>query len=243
MAGLVEVDGRLEDKSGTQVSQTVALSVKERPRFVSRAGDKLAHALSVLAVDPSGAAALDVGASTGGFTDCLLQEGAARVIALDVGYGQLDARLRADERVFVLERVNARHLSCEQLPFAPNLVTADVSFISLHKVLPAVVACAADSFRALVLVKPQFEAGPERVGRGGIVRDPEVHRSVLLELGRFVVEDLRLPVWGVTDSGLPGAGGNREFFLLFGRGGEAGLTPATLERAVDRLLAKGDQDE
>jgi 23S rRNA (cytidine1920-2'-O)/16S rRNA (cytidine1409-2'-O)-methyltransferase len=184
-----------------------------------------------------------VGASTGGFTDCLLQAGAARVIALDVGYGQLDSRLRSHERVVVLERLNARYLTCDQLPFAPDIITADVSFISLHKVLPALVACAADRFRALVLVKPQFEAGPERVGKRGIVRDPRVHRDVLLALAGFVTDGLGLQVWGVTDSGLLGAGGNREFFLLFGRGGEAGLTPATLEPAVDRLIPRGDQDE
>lgn len=175
MAGSVKVAGQREDKAGTFVRPDSVIYIKERPRFVSRAGEKLAHALGALDVDPAGASALDVGSSTGGFVDCLLQRGAARVIALDVGYGQLDVRFRSDARVHVLERINARHLTPEQLPFMPDLLTVDVSFISLEKIMPAVISCMAPAFTGLLLVKPQFEAGRRSVGKGGIVRDAEVH--------------------------------------------------------------------
>jgi 23S rRNA (cytidine1920-2'-O)/16S rRNA (cytidine1409-2'-O)-methyltransferase len=199
-------------KAGEQVDEAVDLHIEGGPRFVSRGGDKLAHALDELDIDVAAADCLDVGASTGGFTDCLLQRGAARVIALDVGYGQLHPRLRSDPRVTVLERTNVRNLDCAQLPFPPTFVTADVSFISLAKALPAALTCAAPAWRALVLVKPQFEAGPADVGKGGVVRDPEVHRRVLDEIAAQVPEwDARLEA--VVDSGLPGPKGNREFFL------------------------------
>lgn len=237
MAGLVLVEDQVSDKAGSQVTPDAAVTLKQRPRFVSRAGDKLAHALEVFALDVSGVAALDVGASTGGFVDCLLQGGAARVIALDVGRGQLDGRLRNDPRVTVLDKMNARHLTPDQLPFVPDLLTMDVSFISVSKVLPAVVACMAPGFRGVVLIKPQFEAGPQQVGKGGIVRDPAVHRQVLVELGRFVIAHLDTDLLGVTDSGLPGTDGNREFFFHLSRGGENGWGPDTLEAAVDTLLA------
>src|SRR6187551_313318 len=197
------------DKPGTQLDESVALEVERPPRYVSRGGEKLAHALELTALDPAGKDCLDVGASTGGFTDCLLQAGAARVIALDVGYGQLHPRLRADDRVTVLERVNARHL--DALPFPPDLITCDVSFISAMRVLPPAIALAAPGWEALVLVKPQFEAGRSDVPKG-VVRDPKVQRSVL----RKVID--ASPAWsgvtvGVVDSGLPGPKGNREFFV------------------------------
>jgi 23S rRNA (cytidine1920-2'-O)/16S rRNA (cytidine1409-2'-O)-methyltransferase len=199
-------------KAGEQLDDSTALEVDAGPRFVSRGGEKLANALSVFEIDVTGEDCLDVGASTGGFTDCLLQAGAARVIALDVGYGQLHPKLRADERVTVLERTNVRNLDCAALPFAPTLVTADVSFISLAKALPAALACAAPGWRALVLVKPQFEAGPADVGKGGVVRDPAVHERVLGEIAAQVPEwGARLE--GIVDSGLPGPKGNREFFI------------------------------
>jgi 23S rRNA (cytidine1920-2'-O)/16S rRNA (cytidine1409-2'-O)-methyltransferase len=199
-------------KAGEQLDESTALEVEEGPRFVSRGGEKLAHGLTAFELDVTGEACLDVGASTGGFTDCLLQAGAACVIALDVGYGQLHPRLRADERVTVVERTNVRTLDCATLPFAPTFVTADVSFISLAKALPPALACAAAGWRALVLVKPQFEAGRADVGKGGVVRDPEVHDRVLGEIAAQV------PEWGgrlegTVDSGLPGPKGNREFFL------------------------------
>ena len=196
-------------KPGTQVDETAELGVTAPPRFVSRGGEKLAHALDALGVDPAGEECLDVGASTGGFTDVLLQRGAARVIALDVGHGQLHERLRADPRVVVCERTNARDL--RELPFPPRLVVCDVSFIGVRKALPPALALAAPGWQALVLVKPQFEAGRAEAPKG-VVRDPDVHRRVLHEVADAA------PAWGaqvagVVDSGLPGPKGNREFFL------------------------------
>jgi 23S rRNA (cytidine1920-2'-O)/16S rRNA (cytidine1409-2'-O)-methyltransferase len=199
-------------KAGEQVDDEAELEVEPGPRFVSRGGEKLALALEELDIDVTGEDCLDVGASTGGFTDCLLQAGAARVIALDVGYGQLHPRLRSDPRVTVRERKNVRGLDCAELPFRPSFVTADVSFISLAKALPPALACAARGWRALVLVKPQFEAGRADVGKGGVVRDPAVRRRVLDEVSAQVPEwGARLE--GVVESGLPGPKGNREFFL------------------------------
>jgi 23S rRNA (cytidine1920-2'-O)/16S rRNA (cytidine1409-2'-O)-methyltransferase len=197
-------------KPGDQVDDAAELAVDSPPPYVSRGGEKLANALDALGVDPRGLDCLDVGASTGGFTDVLLQRGARRVIALDVGYGQLHERLRRDPRVTVLERVNARAL--ESLPFPPELVTCDVSFISVRKVLPAVLPLAAPGWMALVLVKPQFEAGRADVPRGGVVRDPEVHRRVLRDVAEAALAWEAEPA-GVVDSGLPGPKGNREFFL------------------------------
>jgi 23S rRNA (cytidine1920-2'-O)/16S rRNA (cytidine1409-2'-O)-methyltransferase len=210
MAGLVQGF----DKPGTQVEEDADLHLEQPPRFVSRGGEKLAHALDVLALDVQGRDALDVGASTGGFTDVLLQRGARRVIALDVGYGQLHPRLRDDERVTVLERTNVREV--RELPFAPDLVVADVSFISVRTALPPAFALAQPDWEAVVLVKPQFEAGREDVGRGGVVRDPEIHGRVLREVSEAALG------WGaetlaVVDSGLPGPKGNREFFLHLAR--------------------------
>jgi len=205
MAGLVPG----YDKPGQQVGDDATLTVERPPRFVSRGGEKLAHALDALGVDPSGKDCLDLGASTGGFTDCLLQRGAARVIALDVGYGQLHPRLRDDDRVTVLERVNARHL--DALPFPPALITCDVSFISATRVLPPAIVLAAPGWEALVLVKPQFEAGRADVPKG-VVRDPGVRRRVLHD---FCAEaaSWRARVAGVVDSGHPGPKGNREFVV------------------------------
>jgi 23S rRNA (cytidine1920-2'-O)/16S rRNA (cytidine1409-2'-O)-methyltransferase len=198
------------DKPGHQVPDDADLAVKERPRFVSRGGEKLANALAQLDVELDGRDAIAVGASTGGFTDYLLQHGVARVLAVDVGYGQLHPKLRNDPRVTVLERTNARELT--ELPFRPDLLVADVSFISVRIALPPVVQLLAPGWDAIVLVKPQFEAGKDEVGRGGVVRDTELHRRVLRE-----VVDAAL-AWGgtavgVVDSGLPGPKGNREFFV------------------------------
>jgi 23S rRNA (cytidine1920-2'-O)/16S rRNA (cytidine1409-2'-O)-methyltransferase len=197
------------DKAGQQVDEAVELELTEQPRFVSRGGEKLEHALDVFGVDPKGRRCLDVGASTGGFTDVLLQRGAAQVIALDVGRAQLHERLREDPRVIAMESVNARHLT--ELPFAPELITCDVSFISLRQVLPPVLSLASPGWEAVVLVKPQFEAGREHV-KGGVVRSPEVHRAVLREIGEAAL-DWEAATVGVADSGLPGPKGNREFFL------------------------------
>jgi 23S rRNA (cytidine1920-2'-O)/16S rRNA (cytidine1409-2'-O)-methyltransferase len=196
-------------KAGEQVDEQAALEVTRPPRFVSRGGEKLDHALGVFGVDPAGRKALDVGASTGGFTDVLLQRGAERVIALDVGRGQLHERLRKDPRVISLESTNARQVT--ELPYPPELVTADVSFISLRLALPPVLALAEPGWEAVVLVKPQFEAGRHEVN-GGVVRSPEVHRRVLGELTEAAL-DWDAATTGVTDSGLPGPKGNREYFL------------------------------
>ena len=197
-------------KAGEQVDETADLKVSEPPRFVSRGGEKLANALAAFDIDPRGRDCLDVGASTGGFTDALLQAGARHVIALDVGYGQLHERVRADPRVTVLDRTNVRLL--EALPFAPQLIVCDVSFISVRTALPPALALAAPGWEAVVLIKPQFEAGRADVGRGGVVRDPEVHRRVLREAVEMALGS-EAQTAGVVDSGLPGPKGNREFFL------------------------------
>jgi 23S rRNA (cytidine1920-2'-O)/16S rRNA (cytidine1409-2'-O)-methyltransferase len=197
------------EKAGQQVDDAVELELTEPARFVSRGGEKLDHALDAFAVDPTGRRALDVGASTGGFTDVLLQRGAEHVIALDVGRAQLHESLREDPRVTVMESVNARHLS--ELPYAPELITCDVSFISLRQVLPPVLRLGAPRWEGVVLVKPQFEAGRSEV-KGGVVRSAEVHTAVLRDLAEATTEWDAATI-GVTDSGLPGPKGNREFFL------------------------------
>ena len=196
-------------KPGEQVDEASALELTEPPRYVSRGGEKLATALDAFGVDPAGLDCLDVGASTGGFTDVLLQRGAARVVALDVGYGQLHERLRADPRVTVLERTNVRHL--DELPFDPRLVTCDVSFVSLRQALPPALRLAAPGWRAVVLVKPQFEAGRAEAPKG-VVREPSVHRRVIREVLEAALA-WEAQAAGVVDSGLPGPKGNREFFV------------------------------
>jgi 23S rRNA (cytidine1920-2'-O)/16S rRNA (cytidine1409-2'-O)-methyltransferase len=197
------------EKAGAQVDDDAELTVESPPPYVSRAGHKLANALDAFGLDVAGLDCCDVGASTGGFTDVLLQRGAARVIALDVGYGQLHPRLRGDPRVVVLERTNARHVT--ELPFAPELVTCDVSFISVTLALPPILRLAVPGWHALVLVKPQFEAGRAEARRG-VVRDPGVQARVVREIAEAALG------WGgeavgVVDSGLPGPKGNREFVL------------------------------
>ena len=224
---------RGHDKPGAQVDDDATLDVAASPPFVSRGGEKLAHGLDTLGVDVRGRRCLDVGASTGGFTDVLLQRGAARVIALDVGYGQLDVRLRDDPRVVVMERVNARALG--YLPFAPDLVTCDVSFISVRTALPPALALAAPGWEALVLVKPQFEAGRADVGKGGVVRDRDVHRSVLREVAAAALDWGGEPA-GVVDSGLPGPKGNREFFLHLVQSDRPAL-PDELDDWIDEAIS------
>lgn len=220
MAGRVRVDGRTVDKPGAGIAEDAVLDVAQAPEFVSRGGVKLANALDALGVDVAGASALDLGASTGGFTDCLLRRGAARVIALDVGYGQLDWRLRTDPRVQVMERTNARYLAPGALPWAPDLVTCDLSFISIGTVWGAVVPCLASEWRAMVMVKPQFEVGRDRVGSGGVVRDPGARADAV----RGVIDVIEANggrVVGTADSGLPGPRGNREVFVYACAGGPA----------------------
>jgi 23S rRNA (cytidine1920-2'-O)/16S rRNA (cytidine1409-2'-O)-methyltransferase len=221
---------RRASKPGELVAEDIELEVVAPPPFVSRGGIKLANALDALAAEGSGRGALDVGgrqaldvgASTGGFTDCLLQRGAKHVIALDVAYGELDWRLRSDPRVTVIERRNARELTSGELPYQPDLVVIDVSFISLRKILPAVLACAAHGFDCLALVKPQFEVGREAVGKGGVVRDPAARRTALVEVGE-AARALGVAVLGYVSSGLPGPKGNLETFVWLAEGARGGV--------------------
>jgi 23S rRNA (cytidine1920-2'-O)/16S rRNA (cytidine1409-2'-O)-methyltransferase len=215
LSGAVSVDGRRVDKAGTPVDETVALAVAAPPHpFVSRGGVKLAAALDHFRIDPRGLVCLDVGASTGGFTDCLLQRGALKVYAVDVGYGQLDARLRADPRVVVREKVNARSLSRDDVPEPVALAAIDVSFISARLVLPAVVSLVESGGFVVVLVKPQFEAGRAEVGKGGIVRSEEIRRRVVSEIS-YAGSGLGLEPLGSIPSPIRGARGNEEFLLAF----------------------------
>jgi 23S rRNA (cytidine1920-2'-O)/16S rRNA (cytidine1409-2'-O)-methyltransferase len=234
LAGQVHVGaGRaVAQKPGQLVAADVEVAVDAPPAFVSRGGVKLANALDALGIDVAGRRALDVGASTGGFTDCLLQRGAAHVIALDVAYGELDWRLRQDARVTVVERVNARALAPAQLPYAPDLIVIDVSFISLAKVLPAVLGTAADRFDCLAMVKPQFEVGRGRVGKGGVVRDPAQRREAIATVAA-AGRELGAAVRGVASSGLPGPAGNRETFVWLAGDGE----PVDLEAELERIDA------
>jgi 23S rRNA (cytidine1920-2'-O)/16S rRNA (cytidine1409-2'-O)-methyltransferase len=223
MAGEVRLGagGARAAKPGQLVAEDVQVAVDEAPRFVSRGGVKLANALDATGLDPAGRRCLDVGASTGGFSDCLLQRGAAHVVALDVAYGELHWSLRTDPRVTVLERRNARALDCAELPYRPDLVVADVSFISLARILPAVLRCAAGPFDALVLVKPQFEVGRERVGKGGVVRDPADRRAALVAVAG-AARAAGAAVLGFAPSGLPGPKGNRETFAWLAEAGRPG---------------------
>lgn len=214
MAGEVSVAGQPVTKPGTLVAEDVDITIAEPPPFVSRGGLKLDYALDQFQLDVSGKVAADIGASTGGFTDCLLKRGASRVYAIDVGYGQLDYRLRQDKRVVVMERVNARY--AVSLPEQVDLVTMDVSFISVQKVIPSVAKAMKPRGHLAVLIKPQFEAKREEVGKGGVIKQPEIHARVL---GRFIVwatgQGFRLR--GLIASPILGASGNREFFVLLGR--------------------------
>ncbi|MCW3030992.1 MAG: TlyA family methyltransferase [Solirubrobacterales bacterium] len=214
MAGEVRVGAsqRRAAKPGEMVDVAEQLTVDERPRYVSRGGIKLANALDASGLDVRERRAIDVGASTGGFTDCLLQCGARAVVAVDVGYGALAWSLRNDARVTVLERTNARDLTPQMLPYVPDLAVIDVSFISLAKVLGAVLGCLAPGWDALALVKPQFEVGRGRVGSGGVVRDADARRSALIDVGRAAL-GFGAGVVGYHSSGLPGPKGNRETFV------------------------------
>ena len=244
MAGEVRVGrrSRRASKPGELVDVEEPLSVQERPAFASRGGLKLANALSASGLDPAGRRAVDVGASTGGFTDCLLSRGALEVIAVDVGYGELDWRLRQDPRVHVLERTNARTLTPGALPYRPDLAVVDVSFISLTKVLPAVLGCMTAAHDLLALIKPQFEVGRGRVGKGGVVRDPGLRLATLIEVGR-AAGALGAAVLGYYSSGLPGPKGNRETFIWLAESGRPGAAEgeASLE-AMARLVETETMD-
>jgi 23S rRNA (cytidine1920-2'-O)/16S rRNA (cytidine1409-2'-O)-methyltransferase len=216
LAGQVRVNGQAATKAGTAVADDaeITLAVRDHP-YVGRGGLKLAHALDAFAVVPAGVTALDIGASTGGFTDVLLQRGAAKVVALDVGHGQLDWKIRNDPRVVVLERLNARTLTAAQLPEEARtfaLVTIDVSFISLRQILPVLPPLLTGGADVIALVKPQFEAGRDEVGKGGIVRDDAVHRRVVEEV-TAAASDLGFSRLAVVESPITGMEGNREFLM------------------------------
>ena len=237
MAGEVRLggpDGPRAAKAGQLVAADAELSVDAGMPFVSRGGVKLANALDAFGLSVQGRRAVDVGASTGGFTDCLLQRGAAQVAAVDVAYGELDWRLRSDPRVVVVERTNARALTLDALPCRPDLLVADVSFISLTKVLPAVLSCMDPSgWDGLVMVKPQFEVGRAALGKGGVVRSPELRRGALVDVASSVGD--AASVLGFASSGLPGPKGNRESFLWLAEPGRAGaLDPAGVAAAAER---------
>jgi 23S rRNA (cytidine1920-2'-O)/16S rRNA (cytidine1409-2'-O)-methyltransferase len=237
LAGDVRVgaSGARASKPGTMLPEDVAIEITEQPRYASRGGLKLQRGIEWFGISVQGRRCLDVGASTGGFTDCLLQAGAAAVIAVDVGYGQLDWKLRNDDRVTVLERRNARELDPADLPYRPDLITVDVSFIGLAKVLPALARCAAPSFDLVALVKPQFEAGREHVAAGGVVRDAGDRLDTLVAVGE-AARGLGLAVHAYCSSGLPGPAGNRESFVWVSegeRGGVDDLVAVALEAEPD----------
>lgn len=240
MAGEVEIEGRGEVlKAGTRVRPGDRVTVRGKPRYVSRGGDKLDGALDRLGIEVKGRLALDVGASTGGFTHCLLERGVKAVIALDVGRGQLHWDLRRDSRVTVMEGRNVRYLRREDLPFLPDLVVVDLSFISLRKVLSVLVDILDPDGDLVTLIKPQFEAGRKMVGKGGVVRDPEVHRLVL----RGILEEARrngLVLRGLVPSPLRGADGNLEFFAWWSRKrGEGGDSRVSEGEWIEKAVVEG----
>ena len=236
LAGLVRVNGEIVTKAGHLIDEDADIQVTARPRFVSRGGEKLARALESFDVQVSGRRSIDVGASTGGFTDCLLQSGAASVVALDVGYGQLAWSLRTDERVTVIERTNVRNVDPSELGAPFDVVVCDVSFISLRTVIPHLRALLAESGDLLALVKPQFEAGKGRVGKKGVVRDPQIHEEVLAG----AVESAHaqeLVVRGLEFSPIRGPEGNIEFWLWASPSGEpTQVTPAEVVVAAHAVL-------
>ena len=220
LAGLVSVAGRRIDKAGTPVAEDTELTVAGRDHpWVSRGGLKLVHALDHFTLDPAGLVALDIGASTGGFTDVLLARGAVRVHAVDVGRGQLAWKLRQDPRVLVHEGMNARYLSRAEIPEPIDVVTCDASFIGLETVLPASLALTAEHAALVALIKPQFEAGPKEVGKGGVVRDPAMHRAVCERISAWLEAQPGWHVVGITESPITGPAGNREFLIYARREG------------------------
>ena len=233
LAGEVLIDGQRVDKAGSLIPTDADVDIRGRSPYVSRGGEKLVHALERFGIAVKGRTCIDVGSSTGGFTDCLLQRTATRVFAVDVGTNQLDAKLRKDPRVVVMEQTNARALDPRVFDEQPSLAVIDVSFISLEKVLPAVFGVLAPRSEIVALVKPQFEAGRAAVGKGGVVRDPAEHRTVVTRLARYSI--LRgWHVLGVTASPLRGPKGNREFFLHLST---RGRTAADLESRIDQSVA------
>jgi 23S rRNA (cytidine1920-2'-O)/16S rRNA (cytidine1409-2'-O)-methyltransferase len=240
MAGQVRVEGEISDKPGRRVPAEATLTVDQGLPYVSRGGFKLAAALDHFQVDVQGWVVADVGASTGGFSDCLLQRGARRVYAIDVGYGQLAWSLRQDPRVVVMERTNARYL--ETLPETVDLVTLDASFISLKLLLPVAAGWLGPQGRAIPLIKPQFEAGRRQVGKGGVVRDPHIHRQVLTDLLTWATLQ-GWGLWGLCPSPLRGPAGNVEFLAHLGWGAPSTLdAPAAVERALDAVTGRAIEE-
>lgn len=233
MEGRVKVNGSPATKPGQNVREDAQIEIERPRRFVSRGGEKLEHAFDAFGIDVSGKRALDVGASTGGFTDCLLQRGASRVVSVDVGYGQLDWKLRNDPRVQVMERTNFRNLPDDAFPEPFDIIVVDTSFISLRTILARALAYVAPDGEIVALVKPQFEAGRERLGSGGVVRDPQVHRAVLREV-RDAAAELGLAAEQLTGSPLLGPAGNREFLMRLRRGG----TPIA-DEVIDAAVSEG----
>jgi len=236
MAGEVTVNGKLFDKPGMQVNADADVVLRAKPRFVSRGGEKLDAALTAFDVSVAGKICADLGASTGGFTDCLLQHDVAKVYAIDVGYGQIDYRLRQDQRVVVMEQTNARFV--ESLPEPIDLVTIDASFISLRLLLPVVKHWLAQQASVIPLIKPQFEAGKQDVGKGGVVKSPEVHRRVLYEV-LTAAHERGFEIAGLIRSPLKGPAGNIEFlaWLRYGAAGQEGNLPTKMEDHLDALIS------
>lgn len=232
MEGRVRVNGAPATKAGANVAEGALIEIERPRRFVSRGGEKLEHALDAFELQVDGALALDVGASTGGFTDCLLQRGAASVVAVDVGYGQLDWKLRSDARVTVMERTNFRHLPDDAFAQPFDVIAIDASFISLRTILARAVHYLAPHGDIVALVKPQFEAGRERLGSGGVVRDPAVHRAVIAEV-RDAAEGLGLTAVDLTASPLLGPAGNREFLMRLRSDGGQAVSDAKIAALVD----------
>jgi 23S rRNA (cytidine1920-2'-O)/16S rRNA (cytidine1409-2'-O)-methyltransferase len=230
MEGRVRVNGVPATKAGANVHAGALIEVNRPRRFVSRGGEKLDHALAAFGVDAAAKQALDIGASTGGFTDCLLQRGAAHVVSVDVGYGQLDWKLRNDPRVTVMERTNFRHLADDAFDRPFDIIVIDTSFISLRTIVARGVTYLAADGDVVALVKPQFEAGRERLGTGGVVRDPQVHRAVLREV-RDAMAELGLRAVALTGSPLLGPAGNREFLMRLRREGNA-VSDAEIDTVV-----------
>ncbi|KXS42021.1 MAG: 23S rRNA (cytidine1920-2'-O)/16S rRNA (cytidine1409-2'-O)-methyltransferase [Candidatus Frackibacter sp. T328-2] len=242
MAGLVLVEGEVVDKAGTQIDLEAEIKIKGKVHpYVSRGGLKLEKALEVFAVDVQDKIIIDIGASTGGFTDCALQNGAKKVYAVDVGYGQLDWKLRQDERVVSLERTNARYLKPEDFDIKFPLVTIDVAFISLTKILPALVNLLTEDGEVIALIKPQFEAGPENVNNNGVVKDLEVHREVINKIVNFA-KDIDLFLIDLSFSPITGAQGHNIEYLAHFSVNEEQIKVDNLDQTIEQVIDKAQQN-
>ena len=235
MAGNVYVDGMKEDKAGTKVPVTAQIEVKgSQMKYVSRGGYKLEKAIDAFGISLDGKICLDIGASTGGFTDCMLQNGASKVYAIDVGYGQFAWKLRNDERVVCLEKTNVRYVTHEQVPDEGDFASIDVSFISLTKVLPAVLGVLGEAGQLVCLIKPQFEAGREKVGKKGVVRDITVHREVIERIAAYVREQ-KLGILGLSFSPIKGPEGNIEYLIYLDKQ-QTGMTEEEMQKKIDEVV-------